>query len=610
MRHALLQFITIVGISLLAITEVLNLFESIKRPQLAVTWIVVLVGVIFSIRRSGYRMAFWRPQFDWFVVLCVMGCLTVAAITAFIAVVSPPNSTDAMSYHLPRVVYWIQQASVQFFPTAYLNQVMLQPFAEYAMLHLYLLAGSDVLVNLVQWFASVISIVAVSEAARLFGFTARGQALAALFCATLPSGILASSGAKNDYVLAMWMVVAVCFALRFTKTSDILDGIFLGSACGLAFLTKGTAYIFLPPLIASILITRWRPASRRALGAAAAVVALAIAINTPHFVRNYRLSGSILGFDSAHADGFFRWRNETVGWKQTVSNAVRHTSDQLGARSEAWNRGVYEAALWIHQRLGIDPNDAATTWRWSSFEQPKNANHEANAPNRIALYALLVIAACLAWRALHGKDVEKALYMAALLLGFLAFCAYLKWQPFMARLLLPLFVVAAPMAAMVSEIRLPKLSAAAPLFFCLLLLDYARLPLIQNWVRPLKGPASILRVPREEQYFADISFWNNVASYKQSADRIARSNCDNVGIDINIYHIEYPLMVLIREQQPSARFLHTGVANPSEKYRRPDEKPACVVACLDCLGDTKRLNLYEDFPKSDVFGRFVILLRE
>jgi hypothetical protein len=375
----------------------------------------------------------------------------------------------------------------------------------------------------------------------------------------------------------------------------------------LALLTKATAYLFLPWLIGATLAARWRPASPRAALSAAAAIACALLINAPQWVRNYQLSGSIMGFDSAQANGFFRWRNETFGWKQTVSNAVRNASEQLGARSERWNRGVYNAADSIHQHLGIDGNDPATTWPGSKFAPPTNANHEANAPNRWHLILLLAIGVILAWRAGRGRDRERALYMAALLAGFVAFCAYLKWQPFMARLLLPLLVAAAPMASLIGEICPAMMALAVEIPLCLLLLANARLPLLQNWTRPLQGPASILHVPRDERYFTDMHQWNNRDSYLQSADLIARTRCGTVGIDINNLQLEYPLMALLRERMPSVQFLHTAVANPSQSYLPPVETPPCAIACLDCAGDITRLSLYKEFPQSAVIGKFVIL---
>ena len=306
--------------------------------------------------------------------------LAIACIVGTAAILSPPNSADAMAYHMPRVVYWAQSGSVAFFPTPYFNQISLPPLAEYLMLHTYAISGGDRFINLVAFAAFLGSIVGVSSLAGALGLKGRGQAMAALFCATLPAGILQASGAKNDWLVALWLISLAVFLLR-------RDAPFAALALALAIATKATAYLFAPPLILALCWwLRRADGGRLRLGSAArtaAAMALAVlVVNGPQYVRNLQLSGSPLGYDSAQGDGMFRWRNEHPGWESTVSNALRNLSEQLGARSPRWNQAVYGAVVRAHAALGIDPQDPATTWRWSRFDPPRNANHEANANNR------------------------------------------------------------------------------------------------------------------------------------------------------------------------------------------------------------------------------------
>jgi Dolichyl-phosphate-mannose-protein mannosyltransferase len=603
-RDYFLRALTVFGVALAAITEFLSACGALTRSPLIVCWLIV---IILSVLIARPRL---RPQFsltrDPVVLVSLAGIAVILALTGVTAAFSPPNSADAMAYHMPRVLYWAEQASVRFLPTPYFNQIMLQPLAEYAMLHTYLLSGGDHLINFVQWFASLASIVGVSAVAATLFFRARGQAIAALFCVTLPSGILASSGAKNDYWLAMWLVAAVYFGLRFTRTRRPVDAAFLGAALGLALLTKATAYLFIPwPLAAIFLLHRRSPRKPFVTGVLLAV-AIALTLNAPQYARNYGLSGSVMGFDSAQGDGFFRWRNESFGWKQTASNVLRNLSEQLGARSPAWNERVYRLVADAHRRLGIDLNDPGTTWRWSRFAPPRNANHEADAPNRWHLALLLAIFCLLLWRCARGGEAERLLYAVALLCGFLTFCGYLKWQPYLARLLLPLFVLAAPLAGVLEEIPGKGILQFA---LCLFLLTNARLPATRNWVRPLKGASSVLHTPRDDQYFSDMGQWNNRESYRQAVDVISRADCRMVGIDITNLQLEYPLQALLRERVPGVRFVHTGVENLSRRYAPPAAGRVCAVACLDCAGDEKRTAIYGEFSSVVTVGKFVVFTR-
>src|SRR5262249_21934095 len=120
----------------------------------------------------------------------------------------------------------------------------------------------------------------------------------------------------------------------------------LGLSIALALATKATAYLFLAPLVAAFFLLR--PLRLRAAAIAAACVLL---INGPQYWRNMKLSGSPLGYDSAHGDGQFRWRNEDLGLKPLASNVLRNASEQLGGRSDRWNQAIYQSVVGLHKRL-------------------------------------------------------------------------------------------------------------------------------------------------------------------------------------------------------------------------------------------------------------------
>jgi hypothetical protein len=379
-----------------------------------------------------------------------------------------------------------------------------------------------------------------------------------------------------------------------------MDAAFLGAACGLALYTKGTAYLFAPFVIAAVLVPAVMRTPRRLIRLGLGAGCIAAALNVPQYVRNYELSGSPMGFDSAQGDGVYRWSNDSFGWKPTVSNILRHTSEQLGGRSERWNAWVFRFVSHLHRSLGIDVNDPATTWPLTIYRAPRNANHETDAPNRTALLILTVLSFVLLLR--HER--AKLLYAGSIAAAFVAYCAYLKWQLFMGRLLLPLFVLASPLAATIEEIVTPTILQLAA---CLLLLDGARLPVLENWVRPLRGPASVFRVDRDSQYFADMKPWDNAASYRETVRRLAAGKCGVIGLDITHFQLEYPLQALLREQNPGVLFVHTGVNNASSRYAQPVVAKACAVVCLECAGDGKYLSRYRAFTEDFTAGKFVIL---
>ena len=268
-RSAALHAATLWGAGAVIITEFLSALTWFTWVGLAACWLafagaaVVWMARAPAIRRSPPAgrheagLSTWGRAAD-FGLLAGVG--VVGGIVGVVALLSPPNTWDAMQYHLPRVAHWLQNRSVADYPTHELKQLHMPPGAEFVMAHLNALWGGDRLANLVQWCAFVGSIVAVTVIARSLGAGPRGQILAAVVCATIPEGLLAASGAKNDWVLSFWMAALVSYALRYPEDPNYRYAGGLGVTLGLTWLTKGTGYVLATPLLATLALAgRGRP---------------------------------------------------------------------------------------------------------------------------------------------------------------------------------------------------------------------------------------------------------------------------------------------------------------------------------------------------------------
>jgi hypothetical protein len=150
-------------------------------------------------------------------------------------------------------------------------------------------------------------------------------------------------------------------------------------------------------------------------------------------------------------------------------------------------------------------------------------------------------------------------YTLSILAGFLLFCALLRCQPWHSRLHLPLFVLVAPVVAIVLAAARPVRLANAAIVL-LLLLGIA--PVLLNRTRPLVGGSNILDTPRIEQYFAGRP--ELAAPYAAGVEFLAQSGCRQVGLYLGGDDGEYLFWVLGARLSPeSIRWEHVAVTNLS-----------------------------------------------
>jgi 4-amino-4-deoxy-L-arabinose transferase-like glycosyltransferase len=460
-------------------TELLSLWRGIGRAALVGWWSVpVALAAVYLFRHRGEALALGRQRLDWSRWRWVDRALLVSALALLAcawaqAMAAPPNNSDSLCYHLPRQVYWMQQGSVEHYPTGSLRQLVMPPFAEYVGLHLMVLSGGDHLHNLVQWLALLLAMGAVSSIARELGGSLRAELTAAFLLLSMPMAFAQASNTKNDLIVALWLCAGACFALelragRFSWWWAGLMGLLFGSL----LLTKGTGAILGLPLAAWLGVDLWRRGAKRALGAIALMAVVVTACNAGFWGRNLKAFGTPW-VENARVHGGQGVTNELRTFKGVGSIMVRDLASHVSLPSGWLMEKLTAGVLGLHEALGASPQDPRTTYTnrpYSLLSFSEQSDEDlAAAPVHVLLLLTLPLTLLLAWRTAARRAQLLALLGVAAA-GFVLFATFLKWQPWVVRLLLPSAALLVPVFALVwtsgalERWGAPAVAAAAALF--------------------------------------------------------------------------------------------------------------------------------------------------
>lgn len=434
LREALVIAATLCGGFVVATTEGLGAIGQLRYAPVLASWCLAAFGLLAFVWIGRDRLVFARlrpTRLDGVDSTLLALLAAIVAASGMFAALCPPNNWDVCLYHLPRQVQWLQQASVEHFPTQDYRLTVNPPFAEFVGLHLMLLSGTDRLATVESWAAMLLALAAVSLLARELGLSRKGQLLAALFAATIPVGFHEAANGKNDWLVAFWLAAATWWVVRVWRMEEVrpAEAAMAGLAIGLLVLTKGTGGVYALPVAAlgGLALVVRRP--RGWLAATAIVAALAIVPNVPHWARNLSAYGSISG----RTFGLANDRYDPAAW---ASGIVRNVGMHLAGPKESWNRKVNKSVLRVHRWIGEAADDPRTTWLGIPFRIEYRLHSEdfATAPAHvILLLAALPLLAFLGTR----RDSRWLVYVLAVTGGFLLFCVLFKWQPWHPRLHLP-----------------------------------------------------------------------------------------------------------------------------------------------------------------------------
>src|SRR5258706_11344033 len=275
------------------ITEGLSAFGMVTRAGSALAWLGIAAAAVAWMmavkRKLAGNSGDAAPDEESFAGLDVGlkaiagGAVAICGLVLVTALLCPPNTWGAMVYHMPRTVMWMSNHRVSFYPTPDYQQLVFAPWAEYAMTQTMLLSGGDRLVNLVEFLSYLGSALGVSMIAKYLGAGIRGQILAGIVSLTIPELVLEASGPMNTAVVTFWIVSSAVFVLAWNESQRVASIVCSGMAAGLAILTKGLAYIFLPGILLACWWTGTKTARWKLLKWAWIAVVAVLVLNGAHY---------------------------------------------------------------------------------------------------------------------------------------------------------------------------------------------------------------------------------------------------------------------------------------------------------------------------------------
>jgi 4-amino-4-deoxy-L-arabinose transferase-like glycosyltransferase len=589
-RSSFLSAALVWGLLLTGITEFLNLFRLLSFGAILGSWILIAaLTVAFLLRVNGpakrLDIRLWLADISKLDLFLLTSIAIIVVVVGMIGLISPPNNWDSMTYHMSRVVHWIQDKSVAHYPTSFLPQLYEGPWAEFAVMHFQILAGGDRFANLIQWFGLLGSVVGVSLLAGKLGANLRGQIFAAVFCATIPMGIVQGSSTQTDYVVSLWLVCALYFALLLKDDDQIRYSLAAGAALGLGILTKPTAYFYAFPFVAWVSL--WLLKSRRARGflQIVLIVVIAFVINVGHYARNYNLFGSPLG--PGYEEPGKKYSNDIFTIPALTSNVIRNLALHVSTPFRPVNTFFEKAVNKAHRMIGFDINDPRTTWPEEKFDVEPISLQEDYASNPLHLLLIGIFVPVLVLQ--QYKKQDTIYYLICLILGFLMFCSYIKWQPWNSRLHLPFFVLWSPLIGL----SLSEIKARWIAYVSLVLLLLGAIPyLLLNDARSFWGEEDILTLSRTELYFNNRE--TSLEPYIRSAQFLADAGCADVGLMLETDSYEYPFWVLLPQTEGQAvRIEHVNVTNISGVLYKESPfntfNPCAVIVVNENLPDEVRV---------------------
>ena len=559
--------------------EFFSLFDAISFFSICsywALWDVILIALCYR-NRFNFKISITKKQKKVVSIL-----LTFFIILIILSINIIPFNWDSLSYHMPRIFMWINNRSVGHFSTNDTRMLGTPPLYEFVGLHVYSLCGNinDSLLNLLQTFSYIISILLVIYISKLMGNPRRTSLFAGFLFASVPIAIAEAFSTQTDEFST---VFSLCFVALIVNEYNNIEKIdidissfyrimFLGLSIGFVWLSKpsGMFPVFFFSVFLLYHVVKNRIKKRVILFWMIFVILIAIIVISPETIRNYITYDAFM--DPWQGVGQLAL---TFDPRMLMINLIKNVGTNLSFDIFPNFLSLYVNFVYaLGNVLKINVDNPIISEGGQAYSLYSGVSYNFDSAPCLVFFIIVIFSLIVKLiRVLRKKDRITSIGVT-MVTSFISMLAFVKWEPYMVRYLLAVFPI---MSIWVAK-TLESLLVNDLLFYRIIYKSVIIASGIVLFGGLLYFTIGILQHHGEERSFK--YYRSNPIEYEMNYVTLENAlkdiKGDTVGYDMyssGCFH--YPIMRLLSQHFNNIQIVNTK--NDTKKYEMNNTIPEYIV---------------------------------
>lgn len=566
--------------------EVFSIFHKLDQVHLFMMYLfmdIILAVFIFNKVKNKKRQ-------DWAIELQdvrknvknnMVGILFFAfwAGIFVLAIFTIPYNWDSMTYHLPRIMEWIQNKSVAHYATYDVRRVTSPVLPAFINLQAYLFGSSnDSIFNLLQYSSYITNAVLIYYVCKKLALEKKYCFMGMLLFVSMPIAFGEALSTQVDQFSTMWLLMFVYLLLDLLKETyrlrcnknTISDVILLSCCIAYGYLAKPSVMfgmVFFAVWLLIICIKK-KESIKEVLTLILIALIVIIIIISPEVIRNIQTFGSI----SDPIAG----KRQLIGTGNplyVLVNGLMNFTMNLPNKYIDWKDILEHGVYWIAYILKVDITSPLIAEDGVAFYLHKAGryNHDT------AINPVVVIAAAAAFIWFLYKIFKKEklkiqeYYILFASVSFLFFCCIVRWEPFVTRYMLSYLALLCP-AVVIWLFKMKKRVYADAIYGILVFISVCELLNLSVYHYNICKDGNSMEERTAGYFTVNNSAADNYVELKKELEEL---ECDSIGLYLSMAATyEYPIWTMIDENVHMESIL---TENATTRYENTDFVPEYII---------------------------------